>query len=199
MRFANFAANTSISVNESENFPRFEQLEDARLVDRDSVNARSCLFATDYKHWESKGKRATKTEECYLLLLRWISFHGILSNSIQSPPQRKALSVSSPFAHPTFLSPSLSLSLSRVFPNLAKDCDSDSYISSRAQRQYNRPVDSGRPRLCQRLRRGPLRRIQLLGAMRFSFLLRVSAGFLERREKHFSYTYMREKKHATSQ
>lgn len=93
--------------------PRFPQMnpktspEDARLVDRVSVSARSCLFATDYKHWESKGKRATKTEERYLLLFRWISFHGILSNSIQSPPLRKALSVSPASAHPMLFSPSL--------------------------------------------------------------------------------------------
>lgn len=78
-------------------------------LDPDSARARARarvhLFVADYKHSKSKGKRATKTEERYLLLLRWISFHGILSNSIQSPPLRKALSVSS-------LSATFSVSLS---------------------------------------------------------------------------------------
>lgn len=125
MRFANFAANTSIPANESENFPRSE---DARLVDRVSASARSCLFATDYKHWESKGKRATKTEERYLLLLRWISFHGILSNSIQSPPLRKALSVSPPSDVSPFLSPSLlRMSCFSVFTSSAS---SSTYFSA---------------------------------------------------------------------
>lgn len=108
MRFANFA-NASIPT-ESENFPGNDSGNWRRLFgpDPDFVRARSRarLFVADYKHSESKGKRATKTEERYLLLLRWISFHGILSNSIQSPPLRKALSASS-------LSATFSLSLYR--------------------------------------------------------------------------------------
>lgn len=112
MRFANFA-NASIPT-ESENFLGNDWGNWRRSFgsDPDSACARvqAHLFVVDYKHSESKGKRATKTEKRYLLLLRWISFHGILSNSIQSPPLRKALSVSS-------LSAALSLSRT-VSPSL---------------------------------------------------------------------------------
>lgn len=95
MRFVNFT-NASIP-KESENFLGNDSSHWRQSfgLDPDFARARVHLFVADYKHSKSKSKRATKTEERYLLLLRWISFHGILSNSIQSPPLWKALSVSS--------------------------------------------------------------------------------------------------------
>jgi len=117
MRFTNFA-NASIAT-ESENFLGNDSGNWRHLVLILIPRARAYLFVADYKHSESKGKRATKTEKRYLLLLRWISFHGILSNSIQSSPLRKALSVSSPsaFSLPFFREPFLRLRFLRLYLN----------------------------------------------------------------------------------
>lgn len=66
-------------------------------------------------------------EKRYLLLLRWISFHGILSNSIQSPPRVKTSVLRLPFRlstspflfHPLRIYPELlSLSLSLFLNSL---------------------------------------------------------------------------------